>query len=40
MIIEDVCINGKIAWDPTFLKIPYDNKKVVQDIRISGLLSI
>ena len=39
MIIEDVCINGKIAWNPTFLKIPYDNKRVVQDIRISGLLS-
>lgn len=39
MIIEDVCINGKTAWNPTFLKIPYDNKRVVQDIRISGLLS-
>lgn len=39
MIIEDFCTNGKIAWNPTFLKIPYDNKKVVQDIRKSGLLS-
>ena len=39
MIIEDVCTNGKIAWNPTFLKIPYDNKRVVQDIRIRGLLS-
>lgn len=38
MIIEDVCINGKTAWSPSFLKIPYDNKRVVQDIRTSGLL--
>ena len=27
-----------IEWKPTFLKIPYDNKKVVKDIRKSGLL--
>lgn len=39
MIMEDVCINGQIAWNPTFLKIPYDNKQVVQDMRVSGLLS-
>ena len=39
MIIEDVYINGKIAWNPIFLKIPYDNKQVVQDIKTSGLLS-
>ena len=39
MIIEDVWINGKTAWKPIFLKIPYDNERVVQDIKISGLLS-
>ena len=39
MIMEDVCINGQIAWNPSFLKIPYDNKQVVQDMRVSGLLS-
>ena len=38
MILEDVTENGKLEWKPTFLKIPYDNKKVVEDIRKSGLL--
>lgn len=38
MIIEDITENGRIEWKPTFLKIPYDNKKVVEDIRKSGLL--
>ena len=38
MILEDVTENGKTAWKPTFLKISYDNKKVVEDIRKSGLL--
>lgn len=38
MIIEDVIENGKMEWKPTFLKIPYDNKKVVEDIRKRGLL--
>lgn len=28
-----------MAWNPVFLKIPYDNKQVVQDIKTSGLLS-
>lgn len=39
MILEDVIENGRIKWKPTFLKIPYDNKKVVEDIRKSGLLN-
>lgn len=38
MILEDIMENGRIEWKPTFLKIPYDNKKVVEDIRKSGLL--
>ncbi len=38
MILEDVCVNGKTAWNPVFLKIPYDNERVVLDIRKSGLL--
>lgn len=38
MIMEDITENGKTEWKPTFLKIPYDNKKVVEDIRKSGLL--
>lgn len=29
----------KIAWNPAFLKILYDNEQVVQDIKTSGLLS-
>ena len=37
MILEDVIENGKLEWKPTFLKIPYDNKRVVEDIRKSGL---
>ena len=38
MILEDVTRNGKTEWKPTFLKTSYDNKKVVDDIRSSGLL--
>lgn len=38
MIIEDTTENGRMEWEPTFLRIPYDNKKVVEDIRKSGLL--
>ena len=38
MIIEDIKENGKTEWKPTFLKIPYDNKKVVEDIQKSGML--
>lgn len=38
MILEDITENGKTEWKPAFLKIPYDNKKVVEDIRKSGLL--
>lgn len=38
MILEDVTESGKTAWKPTFLKISYNNRKVVEDIRKSGLL--
>ncbi len=38
MVMEDICVNGKTEWKPTFLKIPYDNGQVVRDIRKSGLL--
>lgn len=38
MILEDVTENGRKKWKPTFLKIPYDNKKVAEDIKRSGLL--
>lgn len=38
MIMEDACIDGRTAWKPVFLNIPYDNEQVVQDIRTSGLL--
>lgn len=38
MVIEDVCIDGRTVWNPIFLKIPYDNQRVVQDIRERGLL--
>jgi len=38
MVLEDVTENGRRKWKPTFLKIPYDNKKVVEDTRKSGLL--
>lgn len=38
MMLEDFEDNGRIEWKPTFLKIPYDNKKVAEDIRKSGLL--
>ena len=37
MIIEDVCINGKIAWNPTFLKIPYDNKRVNKILQMRSI---
>ncbi len=38
MVLEDITENGRIEWKPTFLKIPYDNKKVVEDIKKCGLL--
>ncbi|SDB08217.1 metallophosphoesterase [Butyrivibrio sp. INlla16] len=38
MILEDELSDGKVVWKPTFLKIPYDNKKVVRDMVSFGLL--
>lgn len=38
MILEGVTENGKAEWKPIFLKIPYDYRRVVNDIRKSGLL--
>lgn len=40
MILEDCLMDGKAIWRPEFLKIPYDNKKVVEDICKSGLLEM
>lgn len=30
--------NGEVFWKPTFLKVPYDNHRVVRDMISSGLL--
>lgn len=38
MLLETVVIDGKSAWKPQFLRIPYDNKKVVDDMAACGLL--
>lgn len=38
MLLEDICINGQTVWNPVFLKISYDHRQVVRDIRESGLL--
>ena len=38
IILEDITVDGKKEWKPSFLKIPFDNKQVVNDIVESGLL--
>ncbi|MBQ8138245.1 MAG: metallophosphoesterase [Lachnospiraceae bacterium] len=38
MILMDEVLDGKVVWKPEFLRIPYDNKKVVADIYSSGLI--
>lgn len=38
MILKDKEEEGEKIWEPTFLKIPYDHKKVIRDIYQSGLL--
>lgn len=40
MILQSGFENGKTVWKPQFLKIPYDNRKVAQDMITGGLLSI
>lgn len=40
MIIESVMHNGKMIWQPIFLNVPYDYRKVVCDIKNSGLLAM
>ena len=37
MILRDCVQDGKVVWKPEFMKIPYDNKKVVRDIFALGL---
>ena len=32
MILQSGFENGKTVWKPQFLKIPYDNRKVAQDM--------
>lgn len=38
MILQDKEENGKKIWNPTFLKVPYDYKKVVEDMYQRGML--
>ena len=38
MILRDKEDDGRVIWEPEFLKIPFDYKKVVSDIKTSGLL--
>ena len=38
MILHDVPEGDKYSWKPEFLRIPYDNQKVVRDIISCGLL--
>ena len=38
MILRDEIVNGEVIWKPEFLRIPYDNQKVVDDIKTSGLM--
>ena len=38
MILKDATVDGEVVWQPEFLRIPYDNQKVVDDIISCGLL--
>ncbi len=38
MILHSAKEDGKEVWKPEFLRIPYDNKKVVEDMFSSGLI--
>ena len=38
VILQSEMENGKIVWKPQFLKIPYDNHKVAEDMISGGLL--
>ena len=38
MLLESVGEEGRTRWQPTFLRIPYDNGQVVRDIHEKGLL--
>ena len=40
MLLESGVENGTTIWKPQFLKVPYDNQKVAQDMITDGLLSI
>lgn len=37
LMLETIEKDGKTEWQPTFLKVPYDNEQVVKDIYKSGL---
>ena len=37
MILEDEIVDGHVGWKPQFLKIPYDNRKVAEDMVATGL---
>jgi len=38
MVIDSETIDGEVVWLPTFIKVPYDNLKVVDDIISTGML--
>lgn len=40
ILLESGVENGTTIWKPQFLKVPYDNQKVAQDMITGGLLSI
>ena len=40
MLLESGVESGTTIWKPQFLKVPYDNQKVAQDMITGGLLSI
>lgn len=38
MVLQSAEEKGKVVWKPQFLKIPYDNQKVAEDMKSGGLL--
>lgn len=38
MVLQSAEEKGKVVWKPQFLKIPYDNHKVAEDMKSDGLL--
>ncbi len=38
MMIEDYWVDGNVIWKPEFIRVPYDNMRVIRDIVDSGIL--